>query len=340
MKFRIIFLLFFFSLTSSFLFSQEKVKALKGEGIHALLRRHNLEGKEYYQEFIEINKAKLGKNNSLLSGVDYELPQIKALNASVETTEKASAKTTKTEALFGEKYAEYSIESEKLKGACFYLVCGHGGPDPGAVAKIKGRELHEDEYAYDVTLRLARALLMEGAVVHIIIQDKEDGIRDDLYLSNSNRESCMGDEIPLKQIDRLKQRCDKINHLEKKQKESYQRAIFIHLDSRSNKKQIDVFFYHYENSKNGKKLADNLKNTFQEHYDKHQPNRGFKGTVSARNLYVLKNTVPIAVFAELGNLHNELDQKRFLNYNNRQALANWICRGFIKDYEASKKAEK
>ena len=35
--------------------------------------------------------------------------------------------------------------------------------------------------------------MQEGAEVHIIIQDAKDGIRDDSYLSNSKRETCMGD---------------------------------------------------------------------------------------------------------------------------------------------------
>ena len=39
--------------------------------------------------------------------------------------------------------------------------------------------------------------MQEGAEVHIIIQDAKDGIRDDAYLSNSKRETCMGAPIPL-----------------------------------------------------------------------------------------------------------------------------------------------
>ena len=94
--------------------------------------------------------------------------------------------------------------------------------------KVGRYELHEDEYAYDIALRLARNLMQEGAEVHIIIQDAKDGIRDDSYLSNSKRETCMGDAIPLNQVQRLQQRCDKINALYRKDRKnhSYCRAIF------------------------------------------------------------------------------------------------------------------
>ena len=40
-------------------------------------------------------------------------------------------------------------------------------------------------------------------------------------------------------------------------------------------------------SPDSKRLAKTMKKTFESKYDKHQPNRGFTGTVSARNLYVL-----------------------------------------------------
>lgn len=69
---------------------------------------------------------------------------------------------TGKESLFGKKLATYQITSSELSGACFYLVSGHGGPDPGAIGIYQGRQLHEDEYAYDIILRLARELLTRG----------------------------------------------------------------------------------------------------------------------------------------------------------------------------------
>ena len=84
---------------------------------------------------------------------------------------------TGREPLFGKALATYPITSHELAGATFYLVGGHGGPDPGAIGTYQGHKLHEDEYAYDIVLRLGRELMMRGAKVHFIIQDKHDGIR-------------------------------------------------------------------------------------------------------------------------------------------------------------------
>ena len=358
----LLFLAFLFSGTT--LWAQQKATPKAGEGISSFLLRHNRSPKKYYDDFIELNKQKLGKNNVLKVGVTYVIPPVKkSTTTSAKTTPvkntgaknttsegagtkqpSSKAKSTKigttiNEPLFGKQLANVKVTSNRLAGACFYVVSGHGGPDPGAIGKVGRYELHEDEYAYDIALRLARNLMQEGAEVHIIIQDAKDGIRDDSYLSNSKRETCMGDAIPLNQVQRLQQRCDKINALYRKDRKnhSYCRAIFIHIDSRSKGKQTDVFFYYSNKKGDSKRLANNMKDTFESKYDKHQPNRGFKGTVSARNIYVLRNRKPVSVFLELGNIQNKRDLQRLIIPDNRQALANWICEGMVKDYQNEKK---
>ena len=296
--------------------AQEKAVPKSGEGVALFLKRFNRTKRQHYVQFLELNKSRLGKNNGLKMGVEYILPSLTVENR---------------EPLFGDELAKFTVESNELDGAVFYLVSGHGGPDPGAIGILDGKQLHEDEYAYDIILRLARCMLSKGAKVHLIIQDAVDGIRDDRFLANSDRETCMGEAIPLNQVERLKQRCNKINALSGNTSK-YSRAIFVHLDSRSKSKQIDVFFYYSEASEKGKRLANTLRNTFDKKYDRHQPNRGFSGTISSRDLYVLRNTTPVSVFMELGNIQNEKDQKRFLLKENRQALANWICEGIVQDY--------
>ena len=357
----LLFLAFLFSGTT--LWAQQKATPKAGEGISSFLLRHNRSPKKYYDDFIELNKQKLGKNNVLKVGVTYVIPPVKkstttsakttpvkntgAKNTTSESagTKQPSSKakstkigTTINEPLFGKQLANVKVTSNRLAGACFYVVSGHGGPDPGAIGKVGRYELHEDEYAYDIALRLARNLMQEGAEVHIIIQDAKDGIRDDSYLSNSKRETCMGDAIPLNQVQRLQQRCDKINALYRKDRKnhSYCRAIFIHIDSRSKGKQTDVFFYYSNKKGESKRLANNMKDTFESKYDKHQPNRGFSGTVSGRNLYVLSHTTPASVFVELGNIQNTFDQRRLVMNSNRQALAKWLMEGFLKDYKEKK----
>lgn len=324
-----------FSFCCVSIYSKEVATPKTGEGVYRFLINNGRNPTKHYNEFIELNKGKLGRSNTLIKGVSYILPPLSNdTNEKNDTTKKSNRKK---EPLFGKKYDEYTVDSDQLKGATFYLASGHGGPDCGAIGIVEGKEIHEDEYVYDIMLRLARNLMMEGATVHIIIQDKKDGIRDERFLSNNKKETCMGKEIPLNQRKRLQQRCDAINNLYNKSNGNYQRAVFIHLDSRSNSSQMDVYFLHHASGTDGKRLGNTMRQTFKEQYQKHQPNRGFTGTVSPRDLYVLNHSKPVAFFAELGNIRNDFDQRRFLEASNRQALANWMCRGFIADYKDSKK---
>ena len=234
-----ILLFFCFLFSVSALWGQQKATPKPGEGISTFLLRHNRAPKKYYDDFIKLNEAKLGKGQTLKLGVTYLIPPVKKkVPASVTTAGSAAKKentgkkqpprkTERNEPLFGKLLANVKVTSNRLAGACFYVVSGHGGPDPGAIGRVGKHELHEDEYAYDIALRLARNLMQEGAEVHIIIQDAKDGIRDDAYLSNSKRETCMGAPIPLNQVQRLQQRCDKINALYRNDRKKYKycRAI-------------------------------------------------------------------------------------------------------------------
>ncbi|GHU63540.1 hypothetical protein FACS1894123_06500 [Bacteroidia bacterium] len=79
-----------------------------------------------------------------------------------------------------------------------------------------------------------------------------------------------------------------------------------------------------------------MQQVFRSQYKKHQPKRGFSGSVSTRSLAVLTNTNPVSIFFELANMQNPNDQKRYILDYNRQALAEWLALGFIKDYRSSK----
>ena len=238
--------------------------------------------------------------------------------------------------LFGDKYGKVKIEDFSLQNKVYYIVAGHGGPDPGAMCNDCQEVMCEDEYAYDISLRLARDLMQHGAKVHVIIQDPNDGIRDEPYLKCDYDEKCMGKlTIPKKQTARLVQRSAEINKLYRKYKAKGikyedQVAIFLHVDSNSESKQQDVFFYHHKKSKTGKKLVKKIRDTFDKKYKKYQKGRGYKGTVKSRGLYVINYTQPTAVFVELANIRNRNDHKRLLIDTNRQALANWLFEGLTK----------
>lgn len=239
--------------------------------------------------------------------------------------------------ILGKNNERIKEEDHLLYNCAFYLISGHGGPDPGAQSEKEGNTLSEDEYAYDVILRLGKELIKHGAEVYFIVQDPEDGIRDEVYLKNSKDEFYYGGKkIEYDQKQRLKGRCDITNDLFNKntEKKKHHHSISIHVDSRlSNSKQIDIFFYHAPNSSEGELIANSLLSTIERKYNEAQPNRGYEGSVSYRSLYVLRHIIPVMTFIELGNIQNYRDQQRILIYNNRQAIANWLTDGLIEYYK-------
>lgn len=256
----------------------------------------------------------------------------------VEYQGDSDSKPTVSFDIFGPQYKRIEIVSNALHGTVYYLIGGHGGPDPGAVAKYNGKTITEDEYAYDITLRLARVLISHGAKVYMITRDMNDGVRDTWNLAPDKDERVYPNQkIPAGQIERLQQRVNIVNKLYVQNKGSYQRMVEIHIDSRSKGNGTDVFFYYNPQSVPGKRLAESLRSTMAQKYEKHQPGRGYNGTVSARALYMLRNSYPVASFIELGNIHHERDVKRLIVVRNRQALAEWLAEGLIKDYKANKK---
>ncbi|MFN0176011.1 MAG: N-acetylmuramoyl-L-alanine amidase [Saprospiraceae bacterium] len=236
--------------------------------------------------------------------------------------------------IFGSSYQKTPLLNRNMKGRVFYLISGHGGPDVGAQGKRAGHTLCEDEYAYDVTLRLLRLLVSHGAIAYMIVRDPNDGIRDGTYLNCDKDEEVWGGlEIPYDQKERLKQRTDIINTLTEKHLkigQADQTIIEIHVDSRSQDKKQDVFFYFRPDSDPSLDLAEHIHQTFATKYRKAQGGRGYSGTVSSRNLFTLKETyTPRAVYIELANIQNDWDQQRIVIQNNRQAIANWICHAIL-----------
>ena len=234
--------------------------------------------------------------------------------------------------IMGPDYEKTPILSDKLNNHVYYLISGHGGPDPGAIGHKDGHQLCEDEYAYDVTLRLARNLLQHGATVYMITRDT-DGIRDEEYLASDKDETVWyNQKIPLNHVRRLRQRTAKINELYAKHKNSgatVQRVVEIHIDSRYESQKVDIFFYHYPGSSQGQQMANEMLATIKSEYEEHQKNRGYRGVVKSRNLHTLRESRAPAVYIELGNITNDFDQKRLLIVNNRQAIANWLAQGIM-----------
>ena len=247
--------------------------------------------RKLYVPFHELKCPKSGKAISLPE--KEETPEIEIPVEEIATPlpiEPEPAQKGRYFPIFGTKYSYTPIVKNSLKGKVFYVVSGHGGPDPGAVGKRSTHELCEDEYAYDVALRLTRILVAHGATAYMIIRDT-DGIRDGKYLKCDTDEVVWGGAPVLRsQKSRLFQRSDKINELyekHRKQGVTDQRNIVIHVDSRSKRERADVFFYYFPEDKKGRRLAQRIHRVIGNKYRKYRSSGKYTGTVTARDLHML-----------------------------------------------------
>ncbi len=252
-----------------------------------------------------------------------------------ESTTTAKPGLRGTYDIFGEKHKNVYLQGNELAGCVFYIVSGHGGPDPGAVGKYYSKSLCEDEYAYDVALRLAKGLLEHGATAYVVIRDPDDGIRSGEILACDKDEVCWGNKaIPIGQKARLGQRAETVNKLYLKNKKNgvtYQRMVVIHVDSEARNERVDMFFYHRLSDPTSKVFATTLQQMIKEKYEVYRKGRGYDGTVSVRDLWMLRETLMPTAFIELGNIRNRNDQARLVIEGNRQLVANWLLEGILRD---------
>ncbi|MGB3801857.1 MAG: N-acetylmuramoyl-L-alanine amidase [Lewinella sp.] len=274
----------------------------------------------------------LGENAAVDDAVD-RLKDERADRDPISVPEQVTLVAPRTFAIFGKEYAEVPLLDSKLAGKVFYIVSGHGGPDPGAVSRRGGYLLAEDEYAYDVALRLCRNILQHGGTAYMIVRDEDDGIRDQQFLRPDKDETVWGGaSLPRNQKMRLFQRSDIINALYKENFEKGivdQTMIAIHVDSRHRGQRIDLFLYYPEGDVVGQVKAERIQNAIKTQYEKVRPGRGYAGSVSPRDLHMLRETIPSGVYVELGNIANTSDQQRIINPRNRQLLADWLLLGLL-----------
>jgi len=141
--------------------SLSTVVAEKGDGIYSILRKQGVDPTKYYGDFIALNETNIKSGSQLVAGRTYIIPyapdSVKELGTEIDLDKGTEYP------IFGKKLSLVIPKSKRLEGTVYYLISGHGGPDPGAVETMKGKTIAEDEYAYDVTLRLAKELLSHGA---------------------------------------------------------------------------------------------------------------------------------------------------------------------------------
>ncbi|WKC58170.1 LysM peptidoglycan-binding domain-containing protein [Borrelia sp. P9F1] len=197
------------------------------------------------------------------------------------------------------------VKNNKLKNKLIIIDPGHGGLDPGAIVKAKdglGNEIFvvEDEYVYDIALRLYVYLKEYGANVELTILAPDHLIRDSVSANNTfvNVKNEVYNDYDLNKNDTvdswisgtqegLKKRLSVVHKFVNKHKNIDEKDILyvsLHADNSVGAPRSMGFYYQHEEGKSSdlhsksviEKITQGLRRSFY---------------IKGQNLYVLKNNI-------------------------------------------------
>ncbi|OQY43109.1 MAG: hypothetical protein B6240_13225 [Desulfobacteraceae bacterium 4572_87] len=249
----------------------------------------------------------------------------------------------KLQAAFDKKISRMGRLSDKLKGWHIVLDPGHGGLDPGAVvANLDGNGnkvyVVEDEYVYDIALRVYVMLRLHGAHVTLTLLSPNHLIRhsdppihtfvnekNEVYNSRGYNQGNKRDHWPKGgRNGNLSQRIIIAGNAFKNVPRNRRIFLSFHADIDPSAPNAPLVLY-YQSRRTGK--ADRKSRDFAKSV---QPFLGAGTFIRGQNLYVLRNNpAPIRVMLELRNLAYT-DHAWALRFEElRQRDAEKVVRGLV-----------
>lgn len=223
-----------------------------------------------------------------------------------------------------------------LSGWVVVLDPGHGGHDPGSSGNFNGQRVVEDEYVYDVSLRVNRLLRSMGALSFLTIKDRKTGVRSwkaqDVFPDDRQEIYTQGSAAVRAGTWGLNQRLAYGNTLSRRYPKHRQAWISIHFDVLGRNTEIDGV--RVITSKTSDRLAKALGTSFAKYnrLREHAPviENGDRA-YGLRSLFILNggNRIREKVLIELGNFNNTTDVWRVRNPITREAYAKAIAEAFL-----------
>ncbi len=228
-----------------------------------------------------------------------------------------------------------------LKGWRIVLDPGHGGIDPGAiVSNMTGQKQRvyvvEDEYVYDIALRVYRELRLLGAEVTLTVISPNHLIRDNLpakttfvheknEVYNDERYNRRNSEKVRPRSANLSQRVRVANRFVKGARRGRSLFVSLHADNTPGRPMGPLVIYHKRRGRvdrRSRSFARVMRSAL------HQPD--MPAQERGRNLAVLRNNLAHAeILVEVHNVHHQHEAYQIRYHKDRQHHAKKVVSGIL-----------
>lgn len=272
----------------------ETVVAKNGDGILSILRNEGIDIAKYYEQFLELNEAKLSNGSRLAIGETYVIPH--APDSFKNRGVLVQIGNGGERPIFDEELATLRRKDSSLINTVYYLI-EHDGVGTRAQSAPKD----------GIAVNMARRLLQSGARVYLLTSEAKDSLGLIDYVGEINKKY-------------LKHNGD------------YQRLVVMNVDEVNPKTKTDVMVYHYAESEESKRFAANILKVFGGNVVKQGSLEDYsKVFTDFKSIAFAKNILPPITFINMGSEPAD-DQKTMKVTANRENIANLITNGILSDY--------
>ena len=276
----------------------QTVVAKNGDGIFSILRDEGIEIAKYYEAFLELNHDKLMNGSDLAVGETYRIPN--APDSFKNRGLIINVSDGGERPIFERELASLKLKDTSLANTVYYLM-EHNSENK----KVISNNVNDG-----ITVTMARKLLQSGARVYLLDSNPKDSLDLIDYVGIVNKKY-------------LKHNGD------------YQRLMVIDNGGIATRAKTDITVYHYAESEESKRFADNILRVFSKNTVKREALNDYsKMCTDFEDITFAKNSLPPITFIIMGS-KSVSDNKTLKVNSNRNSIANLITNGILSDYSST-----